>query len=367
MLELFTARASHVSGHVVTLSEGLRQRGWEVTVAGPAANPALARLEQLGIAVLPLPARDRSLRQTLAALEHALVDHSVLHAHGPGAGHLAGIASRRTGVPSLYTTHTRQSDRRRTPLGRTLGARSERRAARSHRAIVSETERVRSRALGRRLAAPAQIRVIAEGLDATSGVRERADARAQLGLDASARVVCWVGQRGRHERCGVLPLLATRLARDGILFVAIGRGFAGSSEAALLGRCGALVLPDLTEPQLLYAASDVLVSTSAAAEGQHPILEAMRVGLPVVAYADSAETEALVDRETGFLVRPGALETLSRHAARLATHSRLSAEMGEAARQRFEQCFASARMVEAVDLLYREFGAATCVFETPAV
>ncbi|MHB1702519.1 MAG: glycosyltransferase, partial [Acidobacteriaceae bacterium] len=98
--------------HLLWLSEGLRERGFAVSVACQPEGYLVDRLRAEGFDVLPLPhmarriapADDwrtfRQLRRILRELRPALV-----HAHSSKAGALARLAAAREGVPAVFTAH----------------------------------------------------------------------------------------------------------------------------------------------------------------------------------------------------------------------------------------------------------------------
>jgi glycosyltransferase involved in cell wall biosynthesis len=103
----------------------------------------------------------------------------------------------------------------------------------------------------------------------------------------------------------------------------------------LLGRSGMFVLPSLNEGISLT------------------LLEAMAVGLPVVATCVGGTPEVVEDGVSGLLVPPGDPEALAAAILRLRRDSALARRLGEAGRRRVEQHFDVVRMVRAYEQLYR--------------
>jgi glycosyltransferase involved in cell wall biosynthesis len=167
-------------------------------------------------------------------------------------------------------------------------------------------------------------------------------------------VACWVGRHAPQKKPQDLPLLAQQLDRLGISLVTLGYGLAASREAKGIVAAGGIVLADGIDPHLLYAAADVLVSTSAW-EG-HPItiLEAMRAGLPVVAYAVGGIPEQVDESVTGYLVPPGSLHELAARVALLAKSDSLRRRMGADARARQSRQFGLDTMVDRIEDLYSQ-------------
>jgi glycosyltransferase involved in cell wall biosynthesis len=107
--------AGGVGGHVRSVVSGLRARGAQVAVLGPASTDQLfgfgaagARFAAVEIADRPHPAGDA---RAVARIRRLTRDADVVHAHGLRAGGLAALAlaravpaSLRTGVPPLIVT-----------------------------------------------------------------------------------------------------------------------------------------------------------------------------------------------------------------------------------------------------------------------
>jgi glycosyltransferase involved in cell wall biosynthesis len=107
-------------------------------------------------------------------------------------------------------------------------------------------------------------------------------------------------------------------------------------------------------PELVYAASDIVVSTSESEGMSNVLLEAMACGKPIVATNVGGNPEAIVEGETGFLVPPMLPDLLAQTIERLINAPGLRDQMAIAARLRAESQFSLARMVSAYEDLYEE-------------
>jgi glycosyltransferase involved in cell wall biosynthesis len=101
--------------------------------------------------------------------------------------------------------------------------------------------------------------------------------------------------------------------------------------------------PDV--PRLL-AAMDVFVLTSHMEANPISILEAMSVGLPVVATNVGSIHEAVREGETGFLVPPGDADQLTEHVLSLLHHVPKRLAMGAKARASVVQHWSVSTMVQ---------------------
>lgn len=89
-------------------------------------------------------------------------------------------------------------------------------------------------------------------------------------------------------------------------------------------------------------------------EGQsNAVLEAMTVGLPVVASDIPGHRDLVVDGETGYLVRLGDRAGFASRTSQLLKHPELRQQLGAAAKQRAAERFSIAEMVDGYEQLYR--------------
>jgi glycosyltransferase involved in cell wall biosynthesis len=170
----------------------------------------------------------------------------------------------------------------------------------------------------------------------------RAGSRARLGIDLAAQVLVNVGRQD-HQKAQVMLIDAfASLARsnDRLVLLLVGRRGQASdeidrriAEAGLGPRVWLLGHRD-DVPDIL-AAADLFVFPSLWEGFPGAILEAMALGLPVVASAIPPHREILAGEECGLLVPPGDREALSiALAGLLAEPARLSS-MGRRARVLF--------------------------------
>lgn len=195
---------------------------------------------------------------------------------------------------------------------------------------------------------------------------ERQAARARLGLAPGARVVASVsvsaGRKGQADLIEHLPRALARAADLVLLLVGAdeeGAGVRLEARARALG-CERAVrrLGWQADVLAVLAACDALVHAAAAEAFGRTILEAMVMGLPVVAYRSGGTVDQVVDGETGILVAPGdAAALLERLGDLLAAPERARA-MGERGRMRALDLFRPERTVAAYHALYDEVAAA---------
>ena len=182
------------------------------------------------------------------------------------------------------------------------------------------------------------------------------EARALLGLPAGEQII--VGAAGElEEKKGVgdlleaaaasgIPRLTVALAGEGSLVPELRRNGARLPfHLALLGRLDGI--------GTFLAALDIFVLPSRQEALPMALLEAMWVGLPIVASRVGGIGEAVRDGVEGLLVEPSRPDQIASALGRLAADRDLARQLGDAAHRRAVESFGSDRMVRHVEALYR--------------
>lgn len=117
-----------------------------------------------------------------------------------------------------------------------------------------------------------------------------------------------------------------------------------AEDVFFVGRCGRVAD--------LLRVSDVGVLSSASEGFSNAIIEYMAASLPVVVTDVGGAREAVLEGETGFLVRTGDAESLARRIVEVLADSARARSMGEQARNLAEAKFSSAALFERTQLLY---------------
>ncbi|HZG52592.1 MAG TPA: glycosyltransferase, partial [Pyrinomonadaceae bacterium] len=190
----------------------------------------------------------------------------------------------------------------------------------------------------------------------------RADALALLGLptDGERRFVSIVANmrhankdqatflRAARRVSEVVPEAAFVLAGEGGLresLVALAAELGLAERAFFPGRCAHV-------PELL-AVSEVCVLSSNGTEGfSNSIIEYMAAARPVVATDIGGAREAVVEGETGYIIRPGDEVALAERILSLLGDPERARRMGERGLQVVKEKFSCAAQVENVENLY---------------
>ena len=202
--------------------------------------------------------------------------------------------------------------------------------------------------------------VIANGIDVDRYVpgEGRDEARAELGYGPEHVVVGTIGRL--HEQKGHVYLIDAleRLSASHPELRAFIVGY-GPLESSLNERIQRLGLADRvrllgyrTDTARLLAAMDVFVLPSLWEGMPNALLEAMAMGLPVVATGVDGNLDLVADGETGMLIPAGDAEALASAIQCLARDADRAREMGSRGRERAAQQFSLERAIESYLRLY---------------
>ena len=229
------------------------------------------------------------------------------------------------------------------------------------RALACSSEAVRAQ-----FGADPRARVVHEGVAAPGARRERAAARAELGLPNEAFVCAVLGRISAWEGQDVLAraLAQPPLGELGAIGVVAGDAWPGEErhERALRALATELGLGDRLrlvgfrdDPDTVYGAADVVVVPSTRPDPlPNAALEAAAAGCCVVAAAHGGLPEIVRDGRTGVLVAPGDPAALARASGDLAAEPERRGALGAAAAADVAQRFSVTRLLERVQSLYDE-------------
>ena len=188
--------------------------------------------------------------------------------------------------------------------------------------------------------------------------RDRARARAALGLDAERHVVGTIGRLNAQKGHTYLLQAAERLAerRADIEWVIAGDGEVRArleAEARLRGlEQHVRFLGHRSDVPEILAALDVFVLSSNFEGMCFAVAEALAVEVPVVATDVGGVSQSVVDGETGLLVPPRDPAALADAIERLVDDGDEATRLGSAGRQRVEELYDLSEMAAATERLY---------------
>jgi glycosyltransferase involved in cell wall biosynthesis len=351
---------------MLALAAALGERYRIVLVCPPTSEGLLARAAALGAMTLALEVRGASSARSALAAWLAALRIAVFHVHaGVGwEGHEGVRAARTAGVPVIVRTEH---------LPQVITDPNE---WDEYHALISSVDRficVSEDAQAGFLRAgvpPLKLSVVRNGIPHHVPQRHREAVRDALGLGARTRVVLTVGrlteQKGHRTLCRAIPSIVE--AEPDVKFLWAGDGPLEGELRALLRRLGVeryvTFLGQRGDVPDLLAAADLFVLPSLFEGLPLAVLEAMAVGLPVVATWIGGTGEAIEHGVTGHLVTPGDASGLAGAIADLLRHPARARAWGRAGRTRFEHEFHASRMARETSSIYNQLLDAVRVDQT---
>ena len=337
--------------HVQTLSQGLLNQGFKVSVLCPFESQLTATLRadgcQVHITMLEEALEWRSLLTATEVIRRRQVE--LVHAHLFNAAFLGSLAANLMGVPLAITDHGMYISPEEIALARLTGA---------HLITVCTAAYMMGLSMG---LPEHQISLIPNAVD-TRRFHPDVDGapfREQLNVPAGAPLVGMVGrlsqEKGPDQFVQVALLVASQ--RADAHFVLVGDGPARAElarEVATLGFGSRFhLVGQVADTSPIYPALDVACLPSRM-EGQPlALLEAMAAARPVVATNVGGIPEVVQMGETGWLVAQGDMAAMSERILWLLANPEQARQMGQAARQRAVESFDSHKQMAAIGHLFR--------------
>jgi glycosyltransferase involved in cell wall biosynthesis len=353
---IVSTQAGGGPGHVLALARWLRARGWQPVVAGPADGPLFQRFGDAGIDIVRVPTRVIAPR-TLVTLMRLVRARNVriVHSHGKGAGVYGRLLARLQGVHAVHTFHGIHFERY-GGLRRAAYLALERRLSAWTDIVINVSRAQEAEGLALGLFAARQSRVVRNGVDVgglTGAALDRRDARAALRVDAHAAVIGCAARFDEVKRLDMILESAAAVSPSPSV-VLIGAGQEGPRLRALAARLGLdarlTFAGEIPEAARLFAAFDVYCAPSRKEGMPLGVLEAMALGVPVVASDIPAHREVLGDASPGLV--PSTPEAFARAIGTLLADPAARAALGAEQRTRARSEFDARQMLEATEAIY---------------
>ncbi len=330
-----------------------------VCAAGSALERETRDLESVD--VIPVDFTLRCLPSLITLLSDRLRGGQLIQGTGYLTNLIARLVGSRARMPVVNTVHVVPGAARldgEAPAVSALRMTLDRLTRRYVTRFVAVSQAVATGLVADKVAA-SRITVIPNGID-LARLRRDAEGESAVALRQASARVGFIGRLERIKGAEYFVSAAAILAADhpGVRFVVAGHG---SDEDELRALAAALGMADRIEflgyvesvPPLL-AALDVVVVPSLSEASGLTAMEALALGVPVVATRVGGLPEVVVDGATGLLVDPADEAALARAVARLLDDPVLSRALAAAGARRVEERFPVERMVDGYLRLYRK-------------
>jgi glycosyltransferase involved in cell wall biosynthesis len=300
-----------------------------------------ARRLSLPVHVIPEKGRfDASVMAGLSALVRELAP-DVVQTHAVKSHFLARKAGLHRARPWIAFHHGYTAPSLRARLYNQL----DRWSLRAARQVITVSEPFRSELIGKGVA-PDRIAVVHNAIAPDWGARSRepsaaAALRAQLGIASTAKVILLVGRLSREKDHATLLAAVAKLRQSGAIpqvhLLLVGDGPERSRiEQAIgaLGLAGAVTLTgQAPSSEPYYGIADAAVLSSLSEGSPNALLEAMAVGIPVVATRVGGIPEIVSDGESALLIPPRDIEGMTRALEKVLTGRDLADKLVREARR----------------------------------
>jgi glycosyltransferase involved in cell wall biosynthesis len=308
------------------------------------------------------------LKDTLALLELTRIFRAtrpdIVHTHSGKAGILGRWAARRAGVPVIvHTIHGPSFGAFQGSLANGLFRGAERFAGRFTTHFVSVAEAMTRQYLAAGIGRPAQYARIYSGFDLEPFLAARNDPewRSRWGVAPGDFVIGMISRlfklKGHDDLLDIAPAVVRQCPRAKFLLVGDG-AWRGRLQARVraTGLEERFVFTGLAAPAEIprhLGVMDALAHLSRREGLPRALPQALAAGRPVAAYDCDGAGEVCIDNETGFLIRPGDREALTRRLLQLAGDAALRGRLGQRGREFVRARFAVETMVEDLRKLYQ--------------
>lgn len=355
--------ATGVESHLIVLLSALDRSQVEPTLFVPCPGPLVDRLRACRVAIeFGAPMRKFAFAETAELALRWAGSFDIVHAHGPRAIFWAQRAARRARVPFVATIHELRWITLPPGPKRSLWIALEEHALVRADHIIAVSEDVRRAWLSRRPELAGRMSVVHGSAPVLLDPDRVPRARPYYRTGESVRLVT-LGRFNRVKGYDLLLPVVAKLAASGVecTLTVIGAGELERELRALATQLGIeprvrwVMRPD--DIPTLLAEADLFVTATRTESFGIAVLEAMAVGLPVVAPAVGGLTELVADGETGVLVPPrpesALIGRLADAVAALTGDPARAARLGAAAFDRARGAFGAGRLAGETASVYR--------------
>lgn len=345
--------------HVEALAIQLKQDGHEVTVVTGSYQPSLWRLQEEKITVIPIPAMQRAIHltkdfQAFLQLRDVFksIQPDVVATHSSKAGVIGRIVGSLLRIPTVFTAHSWSFTEGVPQKKQVLYYRMEKSVQRFTSKIITVSDYDRELALMKKVAPAHKLLTIHNGIapiDSHSSTEKTFTEQPVIVMVARFEV-----PKRQDLLLEVLAELTDvpwqlQLIGDGSLRPALEEFVAQHNLTDRITFLG-----DQLDVHSYLEKSDVFVLLSDWEGLPISIIEAMRIGLPIVATNVGGVKELVVDHDNGFLVEREDKELLKLRLHHLLMDAALSKKMGNASERRYLQHFTFTPMYQKTLMVYQQ-------------
>jgi glycosyltransferase involved in cell wall biosynthesis len=334
---------------IFSLSRELAHRGHRVLVGCPAGT-LLARQVTATPSLQHVPLDFSSMRGVANQLEGVIADQrvDVVNSHATGDRRALTWLRWRRRLPQPFVVTRRTMPLTLPPALIAVGLTADRTIAVST-AVAN--------AMRRRLHPGGRLRVVLNGIDlerveAEPSPHDLAQVRATLEDSGRPVVVVVARRKDQQILLRALPALERPVT---VAFVGIGPDDElAAAQSEVPPRHHIVYVPFTERPLAFYRFATVAALPSRIEGLSQALLEAMSLGVPVIASAAGGNTELVYPDETGLLVAPLDPPAWTRALERLLGDDALRARVAQAGRDLVRRDFTIARTAERTEVVYRE-------------
>jgi glycosyltransferase involved in cell wall biosynthesis len=344
-------------------------------ISGPTTGPEGSLVEMVEGRLILVPELVRPIHPlkdflALRRLEKIFREQKpdVVHTHSGKAGILGRLAARRARVPIIiHTIHGPSFGKFQNGVSNFVFRAAEKYATRVTTHFIVVADAMKQQYLAAGIGRPEQYTKIFSGfpLEPFLAAKNDFELRKKFGIAPDDFVVGKIARlfklKGHDDLFAVAPQLIRQNPK--IKFLLIGDGKWRGRFENLAKSPGfekhfiftGLVAPD--EVPKFVGIMDTLVHLSLREGLPRALPQALAAAKPVVAYDCDGAREVCLDGQTGFLIQPGDLKSLTEKIIRLANDSALRKKLGQSGSDFVRENFAVEKMVDATYNLYLKLAA----------
>lgn len=357
VLEILEATTGGTRRHLYYLLKYLDPKRFSISLIysnlrDPEFGKDLEEFRQIGITLHEVPMRREispwsdliALIKIMSVIHHGHFD--LVHAHSSKAGFLGRVAARFLGIKAIvYSPHSFAFQYSTSSCRGGFYRWIERLTGYLHHCLLCVSEGERRIAIKKSITPSEKIEVIPNAIAVGDLVPRRSsfEIRKQLCIGNDATVIGMVAhfrpQKGHRHFIDAMPQILQQCPQARFLIIGDGPLFKETqNHVRRLGVESAMIMTGNQEhPPDFYQIMDIFVLSSLWEGMPYAILEAMAMGLPVVATDIAGNNELVLDGQNGFLIPEMNSDAIASHVIRLIENPELQKRFGMESRRIFNK------------------------------